>query len=172
MYGLSIPRGLIDACAPNLTLSDMSKTLRTMLRMTGPESSTAAIIFLVLVFAPLPLIALPLAVRAADWRSSVGLILTVGVLTALVFASGRVGLKGRRGARTLLPVSYAMMWSAALQGFLGACVLVTGTLPSRRGPEQVVPRSYSMIYFAIAAGFGIISLAGFLLEVSRQRRRA
>jgi hypothetical protein len=144
-----------------------------MFRMTGPESSVAAMIFLVLMFSPLPLVALPLALRAADWWASAGIILIVGVLTALVVAIARSGLRENRAARTPLALSYALMWTAALQVFYGACILVTGQIPSRHNyGHQVFPHSDSLIFFAIAAGFGVMSAAGFLLHVSGQRRRA
>jgi hypothetical protein len=142
-----------------------------MFRMTRAEGGVAATTFLILMFAPLPLIALPLALRAADWWASALIILLVGVLTALVVAAARIGLRESRSARTVLALSYALMWTAALQAFYGLCVLVTGQIPGRHNyGHQVFPRSNSLILFAIAAGFGVMSAAGFLVQVSRQRR--
>ena len=152
----------------------MAKTLRTIFRMTGPESSVAAMITIVLLFAPLPLIALPLALRAADWRASVGILLIIGALTALVVAIARSGLREHPTARTTLALAYALMWFAGFQIFFGACVLLTGHLPSRGADydHRVYPRKDSLYFFAIAAGFGVMSAAGFLLQLSRQKRRA
>jgi hypothetical protein len=145
-----------------------------MFRMTGPESSVAAMITLVLLFAPLPLIALPLALRAVDWKASVGILLIIGALTALVVAIARSGLREHPTARTTLALAYALMWFAGFQIFFGACVLLTGHLPSRGAnfDHRVYPRSDSLYFFASAAGFGVMSAAGFLLQVLRQKRRA
>jgi hypothetical protein len=151
----------------------MAKTLRTIFRMTGPENGVAAISTLVLiVFAPLPLIALPLAVRAANWRASVEILLLIGVMTALVVATARSGLREHPTARTTLALAYAMMWFAGFEIFSGACVLLTGHIPSRHYyGHRVYPSTDSLYFFADAAGFLVMSAAGFLLQVWRQRRR-
>jgi hypothetical protein len=154
------------------SLGVMAKTLRTMFRMTGPESSVAAMITLVLMFAPLPLIALPLALQAVDWRASAGLLVMIGTLTAVVVAIARSGLREHPTARTTLALAYALMWFAGIQVFFGACVLLTGHLPSRgHSGHQVYPRRDSLYFFAIAAGFAVMSAAGFVLQVARQKPR-
>ena len=152
----------------------MAKTLRTMFRMTGPESSVAAMSTLVLmVFAPWPLIALLLALRAADWTASVEILLLIGVMTALVVATARSDLREHPTARTTLALAYALMWFAGFEIFSGACVLLTGHVPGRHNYDhRVYPRKDSLYFFAIAAGFGVMSAAGFLLQVLRQKRRA
>jgi len=145
-----------------------------MFRMTGPENGVAAISTLVLmVFAPLPLIALPLALRAANWTASVEILLLIGVMTALVIATARSGLREHPTARPMLALAYALMWFAGFEIFSGACVLLTGHVPSRHNyGHRVYPRTNSLYFFADAAGFLVMSAAGFLLEVLRQKRRA
>ena len=172
--GWQLPNHWLPALRSKIgrSLGVMAKTLRAIFRMTGPESGVAAMITLVLMFAPLPLIALRLALRADDWRASVGILLIIGALTALVVAIARSGLREHPTARTTLALAYALMWFAGFQIFLGACVLLTGHVGGRNYDHRVYPRKDSLYFFAIAAGFGVMSAAGFLLQLSRQKRRA
>jgi hypothetical protein len=154
-------------------LGVMAKTLRTMFRMTGPESGVAARSTLVLmVFAPLPMIALPLVLRAGNWTAAVEILLLIGVMTALVVATARSGLREHPSARPTLALAYALMWFAGFEIFSGACVLLTGHAPSRHNyGHRVYPRTDSLYYFGDAAGFLVMSAAGFLFELLRQKRK-
>jgi uncharacterized membrane protein HdeD (DUF308 family) len=151
----------------------MAKTLRTMFRMTGPENGVAAMSTLILmVCAPLLLIELLLALRAADWTAFVGILLLIGGMTALLVATARNDLREHPTARPTLALAYALMWFAGFEIFSGACILLTGHAPSRRNyGHRVYPRADSLYFFAIAAGSLVMSAAAFLFEALRQKRR-
>jgi hypothetical protein len=144
-----------------------------MFRMTGPESGVAAMVTLVLTFVPWPLIAFLVALRAADWTASFGILLIIGALTAVVVVIARSGLRDHPTARPTLALAYALMWFAGFEIFIGACLLLTGHAPGRHlADHRVYPRSASLYFVAIAAGFGVMSAAGFLFQVLREKRRA